>query len=182
MYQPTSLTPGMPVPTLNVGAGSGERWSFSENTGDNFTLIAFYRGYHCPKCRDQLQDLQNHADKFAELKTNIVAISMDPDDRREKSVPEWGIEKFDLLNGFTIDQAKEWGLHLSVSRGKTSIGVEELQQFNEPGLFLVRADRTLFASWVQTVPAGRPQPADLIGFITFVLDKDYPPRGTLTDI
>ena len=74
------------------------------------------------------------------------------------------------------------GTPLFSSRGKTSTGVEELNQFNEPGTFLVRSDGTLFASWVQTIPAGRPKAPELVGFIGFILDKNYPPRGTLTDI
>ena len=73
---------------------------------------------------------------------------------------------------------------MSSSRGKTSMGVEELKVFNEPGLFIIRPPKheaagTLYASWVQSVPFARPQTSDLVSMLKFVNEKDYPPRGTL---
>ncbi len=182
MYQPTALTPSKPTPQLSLSQSIGDNWNLSDNHGDNFTLVVFYRGYHCPKCKEQLLEIQENLDAFANVGTKVVAISMDPDDRLQKTKDEWGLDKLKLVNGLTIDVAKQWGLHFSTSKGMTSTGVEELAQFNEPGTFLVRADGTLFASWVQTVPAGRPKAPELAGFIGFVLDKDYPPRGILTAV
>jgi peroxiredoxin len=35
----------------------GRVWELSEQKPENFTLIVFYRGAHCPICRKQLQEL-----------------------------------------------------------------------------------------------------------------------------
>ena len=37
--------------------------------------------------------------------------------------------------GMSLATAKEWGLYVSISRGKTSIGIEEPALFSKPGLY-----------------------------------------------
>jgi len=178
MTGPTALIPARPVPELNLLTAEGGSWTLNENPGKNFTLAVFYRGYHCPKCKEQLLDIQDHLAELHDKGTRVVAISMDPPDRVEKTRDEWDLNNIRLLRGLTIETARNWGLHISSGRGKTSIGVEELHHFNEPGTFLIRNDGTLYASWVQTVPFARPKTADLVSMIGFILEKDYPPRGT----
>jgi len=179
MPAPTALVPGTQTPDLSLKLTDGSNWSANTSSGENFSLLVFYRGYHCPKCREQLLEIQSHLPALSEKGVNVTAISMDPQDRAEKTPSEWEISELDIAYGLSETEARAWGLHMSASRGKTSIGVEELKIFNEPGMFLIRNDGSLFASWVQTVPAGRPNIEELIGFINFVLTKDYPPRGTL---
>ena len=77
----------------------------------------------------------------------------------------------------SLDQAREWGLYISASRGKTSIGIEEPDLFSEPGVFIVRPDGTLYYGAVQTMPFARPAFQDLLGAIDFAIAKDYPARG-----
>jgi hypothetical protein len=59
----------------------------------------------------------------------------------------------------------------------TSVGIEEPRQFNEPGLFLVRPDGTLYWATVQSVPFARPQFDEVLKAIDFIRAKDYQPRG-----
>jgi hypothetical protein len=82
--------------------------------------------------------------------------------------------------GLSLKSAREWGLYISASRGKTSIGIEEPALFSEPGVFLVRPDGTLYYGSVQTMPFARPSFPDLLGAIDFAIDKDYPARGEYT--
>lgn len=82
--------------------------------------------------------------------------------------------------GLSLKTAKEWGLYISASRGKTSIGIEEPALFSEPGVFLVRPDGTLYYGAVQTMPFARPPFQDLLGAIDFAVAKDYPARGEFT--
>ncbi len=179
MPAPTALIPSAPVPSLSLKLVDGGDWSTESASGDNFALLTFYRGFHCPKCRDHLTELQSCLDDLQACGTSVTAISMDPLDRAERSRDEWGLDRLQLAWGMSQQQAQQWGLHISTSRGKTSTGVEELTIFNEPGLFLVRSDGTLYASWAQTVPFGRPKTTEFASFINFVLEKDYPPRGTM---
>jgi hypothetical protein len=80
----------------------------------------------------------------------------------------------------TLAQARQWGLYISSSRGKTSIGIEEPALFSEPGVFLVRPDGTLYYGAVQTMPFARPHFDELLAAIDFAVSKDYPARGEYT--
>ena len=82
--------------------------------------------------------------------------------------------------GLSLKSARQWGLFISTSRGKTSIGIEEPALFSEPGLFLVRPDGTLYYGAVQTMPFARPSFKDLLMAIDFAIEKDYPARGEYT--
>lgn len=67
---------------------------------------------------------------------------------------------------------RSWGLF--VSRG-VSEGEPEL--FNEPGLFLIAADATVYYESILSMPVGRPRLDDLLGGIDFWTENDYPARG-----
>jgi len=73
--------------------------------------------------------------------------------------------------------SRAWGLYISNSRDKTSAGIEEPAQLNEPGLFLVRPDGSLYWAAVQSVPFARPQLDEVLKAIDFIKERDYPPRG-----
>jgi hypothetical protein len=64
----------------------------------------------------------------------------------------------------------------------TSTGVEEPALFSEPGLFLVRADGTLYFASVQTMPFARPRFVDVVAALDYVIANDYPARGEVTAI
>ena len=76
-----------------------------------------------------------------------------------------------------IDEAREWGIYVSSGRGTTSAGVEEPPLFNEPGLFLVRPDGTLYASVVASMPFVRPNLGELLKSLDYIIENDYPARG-----
>lgn len=74
--------------------------------------------------------------------------------------------------GLSIEKAREWGLFIS-----KGISDSEPTEFSEPGLFLVKADGTLYAASIQTMPFTRPDFDELLGGLKFVKDKNYPARG-----
>jgi len=59
----------------------------------------------------------------------------------------------------------------------TSMGVEEPREFAEPGLFMMKPDRTLYFISIQSMPFARPSWREVLGAIDFVVEKDYPARG-----
>jgi hypothetical protein len=73
-----------------------------------------------------------------------------------------------LAHDLTIDQARQWGLYISA--GKPPL-------FSEPGLFLIRPDRTLYAASIQTMPFARPSFADVLAAVDFIAQRNYPARG-----
>jgi hypothetical protein len=79
--------------------------------------------------------------------------------------------------GLPLPVAREWGLYISESRGKTSIGIDEPPRFAEPGVFLVRPDATLYYGAVQTMPFARPRFDELLVAVDYAIEKNYPARG-----
>ncbi len=77
----------------------------------------------------------------------------------------------------SIENAREWGLYVSTSRGMTSAGVDEPPLFAEPGLFLVKPDGTLYWGSVSTMPFARPHFADIGGAIDFAVARTTPPAA-----
>lgn len=175
-----SLMPRYPVPALNVPLTTSGRFVLGAKPGDKFDLLVFYRGLHCPICAKYLLELERLAPEFASRGVQVVAISSDEADRAQQMVTKVNASGVQFGYGLSLRSAREWGLYISTSRGKTSIGIEEPELFSEPGVFIVRPDGTLYYGTVQTMPFARPQFQDLIGAIDFAVAKDYPARGEYT--
>jgi peroxiredoxin len=172
--------PRYPVPALNVSLTTGERFVLGAKPGNTFDLLVFYRGLHCPICAKYLMELERLAPEFASRGVQVVAISSDDADRAQQMATKVNASGVQFGYGLSLRSAREWGLYISTSRGKTSIGIEEPALFSEPAVYLVRPDGTLYYGAVQTMPFARPQFQDLIGAIDFAVSKDYPARGEYT--
>ncbi len=177
----TTLFPRQRVPELSVPTVGGGTWTLSGQTPENFTMIVFYRGYHCPICSRYLGDLERRLDKFAALGVTAITISSDRQERAEKAKTEWELGNLTVGYGLSLDEARKWGLFISTSKGKTSSGVEEPPLFFEPGLFFMRPDNTLYWSSIQTMPFARPSFAEVQASVQKVLEMDYPARGQVID-
>jgi peroxiredoxin len=176
------LVPRQPVPPLSVPLAGGGRFDLATESPERFTLIVFYRGLHCPQCRNQLKDLEAKLPEFAKRGVSVVALSSDNAERGERTKVDWGLPNLRLGYGVDLATARKWGLFISTSRGKTSLGIDEPPFFSEPGLFLVRPDRTLYFASVQTMPFARPHFADILAALDFVIAKDYPARGEVVTL
>lgn len=176
----SALMPRYPVPALNVALTTGGRFVLGAQPGDKFDLLVFYRGLHCPICAKYLLELERLAPEFAARGVQVVAISSDDEDRAVQMAAKVSANGLKLGYGLSLRAAREWGLHLSASLGKTSIGIDEPAVFSEPGVFIVRPDGTLYYGAVQTMPFARPQFQDLLGAMDFAISKNYPARGEFT--
>ena len=176
MLIPRQKTPSLTSPTLDHG-----NFDLSSEVSERGTVICFYRGLHCPICANYLTELEKKTAEFAERGVNTIAISSDGADRTRQMADK--IEAKTLRFGYDLDLAKarEWGLYISTSRGKTSIGIEEPALFSEPGLFMVTPEQTLYYGSVQTMPFVRPHFSELVGALDFAIANNYPARGEYTD-
>ncbi|MCY6383341.1 peroxiredoxin-like family protein [Hoeflea prorocentri] len=172
MLMPRQKTPDLVVPML-----SGETFDLSKEQSERGVVICFYRGLHCPICATYLKELEKLTPAFAERGVTTLALSSDGRERTEGMAEK--IEAKALRFGYDLDLAKarEWGLYISTSRGKTSIGIEEPALFSEPGLFMVTPEQTLYYASVQTMPFVRPHFSELVGALDFAIEKNYPARG-----
>jgi peroxiredoxin len=174
--------PRQPVPPLSVPLAGGGKFDLATEGPEHFILVAFYRGLHCPQCRKQLTDLEAKLPEFEKRGVSVVAISADDKERAERTKTEWQLPKLRIGYGLPLSTARAFGLWISTSRGKTSVGIDETNLFNEPGLFLIKPDGTLYCASVQTMPFARPQLADLLAAIDFVREKNYPARGEVVTL
>lgn len=175
--KPDPLMPREAVPPLDLPLTTGGRFTLGVAPGAAFDLLVFYRGLHCPICTKYLLELERLEPEFRKRGVQVIAISSDSEDRARQMAENVKAAGVKYAYALDLASARRWGLYISTSRGKTSIGVEEPPLFSEPGVFLVRADGTLYYGAVQTMPFARPQFQDLLGAIDFAIAKDYPARG-----
>lgn len=165
--RPRSKAPNLLAPL--VGGGS---WALAGQSPENFTMVIFYRGLHCPACRAQLQEVQEHLDELHELGVQPVAISADGRSRAERARDDWDITRLPLGYDLDLPTMRAWGLFVSESST-----AEEPALFSEPALFLVKSDQEVYYAALATMPFGRPKIAELVGGVRYVLSIDYPARG-----
>jgi peroxiredoxin len=182
IMSPQALLPRYPVAALNVPLVGGNRFVLGADPGEKFDLIVFYRGLHCPICAKYLLELERLAPEFASRGVKVLAVSSDDEARAREMADKVKASALKFGYGLSLRSARQWGLYISTSRGKTSIGIEEPALFSEPGVFIVRPDGTLYYGAVQTMPFARPSFQDLLGAIDFAIAKDYPARGEYTGL
>lgn len=174
------LTPRLPTPALKVDTLKHGSFDLATETPSFMSLLCFYRGLHCPVCATYLKELERLTPEFEKRGVNTLAISTDTEDRALQMADKVAAQKLRFGFGLTLDEARQWGLYISRSRGKTSIGIEEPELFSEPGVFLVKPDRTLYWLSVQSMPFVRPNFGEMLQALDFVIKNDYPARGEYT--
>ncbi len=172
MLMPRQKTPDLTLPML-----SGDSFDLATETSERGTIICFYRGLHCPICANYLKELEKLTPAFAERGVTTIAVSADGLDRAQAMADKIEAETLRFGYDLSLQKAREWGLYISTSRGRTSIGIEEPALFPEPGLFMVTPQQTLYYGSVQTMPFVRPHFSELVGALDFAIKNDYPARG-----
>lgn len=175
MLIPREKTPNLTLPL--VGGGT---FDLATDGSERGTVICFYRGLHCPLCATYLTEFEKLVADFAERGVSCIAVSSDGEDRAAAMAEKIEAKGLRFAYDLPLSQAKDWGLYISTSRGKTSIGIEEPALFSEPGLFMVTPDQALYYGAVQTMPFVRPHFKELLGALDFAIDKNYPARGEYT--
>ncbi|MDP9890588.1 redoxin domain-containing protein [Pseudarthrobacter enclensis] len=168
---PTQTAPDLGLPL--VGGGTTDDLKLGTGDGGRFSLIVFFRGLHCPICRKQLAEIDK---RIEDLKSagiaQVAAVSMETADRSARIVNEWHLANLPVAYGLGEEAARAWGLNLS-----HAIKDGEPDLFNEPGIFILDEDGTLFWSSTATMPFGRPSLDDVIAGVRYAKDHDYPARG-----
>jgi peroxiredoxin len=166
------VRPTQPAPDLTVPLLSGGTYRLGDRRPTIFTMVVFFRGLHCPVCRAQLSELERRLPELEERGIDVITVSGETLDRATQLAREWKLEHLPLTYGLTEDQMRAWGLF--ISRG---INDGEPKLFNEPGLFLISPDQTVYYESILSMPVGRPRLDDLFGGIDYWTTHDYPARG-----
>jgi peroxiredoxin len=168
----TKLTPDAPVPALSLPMLGGGTFTLNQKAPQNFTMVVFYRGLHCPVCKSYLETLNGLVDSYRVAGFDLVAASMNDADTAAKTKSEWAIGNVPVAYGLSEAKAREWGLYVS-----KAIKDAEADIFSEPGLFWVRPDGRLYLADVSNMPWARPDLAFLLSKVPFAVEKGYPSRG-----
>lgn len=168
----SNVHPRQPAPDLEVETLDGGRWQLSAQQPESFTMIVFYRGLHCPVCRQYLGELSGMGDEFESRGVEVIAVSGDTLDRAERARDQWELDGLKLGYELPVDVMRRWGLFVS-----KAIKDEEPDEFGEPALVLVDPDGRVFYTAVNSMPFGRPKLEDIRDAVDFVKDRDYPARG-----
>lgn len=167
-----NLKPRQEVPELIVKTTKGLKWNLRETEPENFTMLIFYRGIHCPVCKKYLEELNTKIEDFRDKGVNVIGVSSNKEELAHKTVQEWDIDKLNIGYDFSIEEGRKWGLFAS-----EGIKDSEPDVFLEPALFLIKPDNTLYSASIQSMPFARPKFDELLKSISFVLKEDYPARG-----
>ena len=169
-------TPDSQAPALDLPLVGGGRFVLSEQSPEMFTSVVFYRGLHCPVCKDYLGRLEGLLDAYAEAGLSIVAVSMNNADQAAKAKAEWDLPRLPIAYDLTLEDARSWGLY--VSKGINEV---EAETFVEPGTFWVRPDGRLYLIDIANMPWARPDPEFLLSKVAVVKARNYPARGTFVE-
>lgn len=166
--------PGSTAPELRIPGLDGKQIDLSAEKPEKFTVVFFYRGVHCPICRTQLEELARRLGEFSSRGISVLAVSMDSEERAKRQAAGWSIG--DLRVGYDLSEAdaRAWGLFISRKEKDA-----EPERFAEPGIAVIYPDRRIYALFHQSVPFARPRLDDLLKGLDFVIEKQYPARGTM---
>ncbi|MEO0914210.1 MAG: peroxiredoxin-like family protein [Pseudomonadota bacterium] len=115
MLMPRQKTPDLTLPTLDHGG-----FDLAQDGAERGVVICFYRGLHCPICANYLTEFEKRVDDFAERGVKTIAVSSDTEERARAMVEKISATKLRFAYGLELSKAREWGLYISTSRGKTS--------------------------------------------------------------
>ncbi len=167
------LMPDTRAPALKLPLVGGGTFDLAAETPENFTMVLFYRGHHCPVCKGYLGGLVNLLGDFEKSGFSVVAASMNDEALATQSVNEWELGDLRVAYGVTMEDAKSWGLW--VSKAFKDV---EADFFTEPGLFWIKPDRSLYLVDISNMPWARPDLRNLLSKVPYALENKYPARGT----
>ncbi len=162
--------PGHPLPPITLDTLDGDTLALD---AAGWRAIVVYRGAHCPLCKKYLTSLEGMKQSFADAGVALVAISADSAERARPFIDETGFS-MPVGVGLGLDDMRRLGLFISDPRSPE----EAPAPFAEPALFVVRPDRRLQILERANAPFVRPDMQGVLAGLSFVMDNDYPIRGT----
>ena len=167
-----TVKPRQPAPPFEAILLDGSTWRLRDARPTTFQMIVIYRGLHCPVCKTYLGELESKLPEFSRRGVDVIAVSTDDRERGRRAKAEWGLNNLRLACELSIASARQWELFIS-----RAIRDGEPPEFSEPGLFLVRADGTLFYASRTSAPWGRPPLDQILRAVDVMTERKMPARG-----
>ena len=165
------LIPGSSFPEITLPRVGGGDLKIGGK--GKWQLIVVYRGRHCPLCKLYLNKLEDLLNDFDKLGIEIIAISSDSEEKADADMSEfsWGFDVGYNLKPYEMDIL---GLYISDPRSPE----ETDRKFPEPALFVIRPDGLIQIIDISNSPVARTDLKDLPDSLKWIIDNDYPIRGT----
>ena len=131
------IKPRQPVPALEFDTVGGARWSLAEQKPQQFTMVVFYRGLHCPQCRRYTSELNGMIGDFDKRGVSSVVTSTDGAERAaEVARQDRGAAAQVRRSLERIEAAFREGLARAKARGELAVGadVDALARFFTAGI------------------------------------------------
>ena len=165
------LHPGQTLEPFTFRRLDGEDYTFGAPGA--WQALFVIRGQHCPICKSYLGEIEQRRDALAALGVSLAAVSADSE-AQTRVTAEAVRPGFPLLYGMDEAIMRRLGLYVSEPRS-----VQETDhRFPEPALFVVNADGVLQLVDIANAPFLRPDLDRLVRGLGFVIEKNYPIRGT----
>ena len=171
MQTTTKLHPGQPFAPIRFRRLDGEEFEFG--TPGSWQALFVLRGQHCPICKSYLADLEARRPAYAELGVSLAAVSADSE-AQTRVLAGAAKPGFPMLYG--MDEATMRSLGLYISEPRSAQETDHL--FPEPALFVVNPEGVLHFVDVANAPFLRPDPDRLLNGLRYVIQNQYPIRGT----
>ena len=171
MDNTTKLHPGQRFLPVTFPQLYGADHTFG--TPGGWQALFVIRGQQCPICKAYLGEIEKRRAAFAELGVSVAAVSADSE-AQTRLTAEAAKPGFPLLYGLNETAMRNLGLYISEPRSAQ----ETDHRFPEPALFVVNPEGLLHLVDIANAPFLRPDLDRLISGLRFVIDKNYPIRGT----
>ena len=165
----TKLITNNLAPILEVFSVDGQKWRLADQNHRNYTMVLFYRGWHCSFCQAQLTELDRQLEQFTNLGIEVIAISSDTQKRALRAKHDWQLQNILIGYGLSLVDMRRWGLYIS-----KGIYKDEPAIFNEPAIFLVNSSGLLIMTINGSTAFARMRFEDLIDDVNYVLKNNYP--------
>jgi peroxiredoxin len=116
---------GEKAPNFSATTHTGNQVSLASLTKKGAVILLFYRGYWCPFCNKQLQELNDSLSLIQVKGATVVAISPEKEASVDKTIAKTKAA-FEIISDTTNQILKQYGVNFTVD-SKT---VERYKQFN----------------------------------------------------
>ena len=172
MHTTRKLHPGQTMAPLQLKDLDGQIHRFGEP--GHWQALFVFRGQHCPICKSYLAEIEQRRADFAKLGVGITAVSADSE-AQTRVTAEAVKPGYPLLYG--MDETTMRGLGLYVSAPRSAQETDHC--FPEPALLVVNPQGVLHLVDITNAPFLRPNLDLLLRGMGFVIERNYPIRGTV---
>lgn len=136
------------------------------NRAANYTILVFYRGFHCRICFRYIRRWAAFKSAFNKLGIEVAAVSSDSKEKAQQTQNEWFTQDLPLAYGLPVTEGQRIGLHIS-----KGTGIDDPSEFTEPALFVLNKQGDVVISSIQNSAYARPDVEQLLEDLKGILAR-----------